>query len=131
MISLFPTAKATRHPGIEYDFDIEKNSTPTSRAPGTCINDGARSASKTRSAYARSWTIITLRARANSTSRSKKERSTTAVVGLCGKEHSSTRGFGSECSYAVTRSANMSEPRDNGTEVRLAPARIMAYVWMG
>ena len=50
MISGLPHMKASRHPGIEYDFDIENNSTPTSLAPGTCSIDGARSASNTRSA---------------------------------------------------------------------------------
>jgi hypothetical protein len=37
-----PTTNARRQPGIEYDFDIEKTSTPTSFAPATSRKLGAR-----------------------------------------------------------------------------------------
>ena len=36
-----PQTKPTRQPGMLYDFDSEKISTPTSLAPGTSRNEGA------------------------------------------------------------------------------------------
>ena len=37
-----PHTKPSRQPGMLYDFDVEKSSTPTSLAPGTSRNDGGR-----------------------------------------------------------------------------------------
>ena len=35
-----PHTKPIRQPAMLYDFEVEKISTPTSRAPGTSRNDG-------------------------------------------------------------------------------------------
>ena len=53
-ISAFPTAKPRRQPAIPYDFDIEKSSKPTSRAPSTARKLAGLRPSKTRSPYAKS-----------------------------------------------------------------------------
>ena len=53
-ISAFPTAKPSRQPAMPYDFDIEKSSKPTSRAPSTARKLAGLRPSKTRSPYAKS-----------------------------------------------------------------------------
>src|SRR2546422_5383492 len=65
-----------------------------SRAPGTCMMDGALYESKTMSAYARSCTTRMSCSRASAITRSKNAKSTQCAVGFDGKPITSIFGLG-------------------------------------
>ena len=68
-----------------------------------------------------SWTSTIPRALAKATSRSKKSRPTTAVVGLWGNETTITLGGGEVLSTASVRWAKKSTSSDSGTRWTFAP----------
>src|SRR5262245_25162745 len=114
-----------------YDLVIENSSTPTSLAPGTDRNDGGRYPSKARSAYAKSCTTIRRCSRANSTTLTKKSRSTHSVVGLWGKDRIRSFAFGHARRVVSWRRAKKSSPACSGTERRSASAMTTEYEWIG
>ena len=54
-----------------------------------------------------------------------------AVVGLCGNESTTTRGFGCARSQASSRFAKRSWSAPIGTRVTEAPAKIGPWMWIG
>jgi hypothetical protein len=105
-----------------------KNSTATSRAPGTCMMEGAQllthPSSNTMSAYAKSCTTRMLCWRASATIRSKKSSPTHCAVGFDGKPITSIFGLGVSSRIARSSSAKKSTPGVIRTERMSAPAMI-------
>jgi len=99
-----------------------KNSTATSRAPGTCMIDGAFQPSNVMSAYARSCTTQMPYSRASPTIFSKKSSSTHCAVGFAGKFRMSILGFGKLIRIVCSSSAKKSTPGTSGIWRMSAPA---------
>ncbi len=105
-----------------------KNSTATSRAPGTCMIEGAQlltqPESNTMSAYARSCTTRMSCCLASAMIFSKKLSSTHCAVGFEGKPRMSIFGLGVSSRIARSSSAKKSTPGVMRTERISAPAMI-------
>ena len=101
-----------------------KNSTATSRPPGTPKMDGAGRPSCSRSAYARSEITHSDSRLASATTFSKNACSTTALVGLCGKLMMRPFGLRGERASAASISPYGSSPGRVATGTGSPPAMI-------
>ena len=82
--SALPIAKPSRQPAIPYVFDIEKSSSPTSRAPSVARKLCGRRPSKTRSPYAKSCSTHAPLRRAYSIAASNTPSGAQVAVGFDG-----------------------------------------------